>query len=305
MTIRGIPTAGTITRGRVALAQSRPPQGNQPRFGNGFANWLVKTMPNAPNMVKGGLSLEDWAARSSLLASVYVPQGILALWERQGPIETWSRNIMTFIGGIAITIFAKHPTFGFNALANQFMFPKERLKALPKSLSEKLSFFMKRPKALVRYAVNALRPTYNYLELFKEAGLNLKKLGYSGGHTAQEMLKVMKNKTFWTALDVNQKQMLINYTPKASLIKALLKRITACKILSVIGSGILMTVLTGIGVQLLVFSIFAPMDRIFTPKSETRKKKFDPYPLPPAAAVDLRQRAIAFAGSQSSGGPAR
>lgn len=257
-------------------------------------------MPPAPNTNVGGLSLEDWAARSSLLASVYVPQGLLAIWERQGPIETWSRNVMTFIGGIAITMFAKHPTFGFNALSNQLMVPKDPLKRLPQGMFNKIGFFFKRPDAALRYGINALRPTYNYMEIFKDAGLNLKKLGYSGEQTAKDFLKVLKNKTFWTALDVNEKQRLLNYAPKADLIKAMLKRITACKILSVIGSGILMTILTGIGVQLLVFSVFAPMDKYFTPKSEKKKqKKTDPYPLPPAATRELRQR-IAFAAMQQA-----
>lgn len=266
MTTRGI-TPVRANEGRYqAVAQTSLSLG-QTRFGNSLATRLYNALPPPVNFRVGNISLEDLTARL-MVWTIYLPQGIMAIRYRQNPFETWSRNILVWMGTIGATLLAKHPKYGFNAIFNEFMVPQARLKKLPDSLTGKIDFMRKHPRYLLDALVNPFRPKENYLQFLKEAGVNLKSFGYKG----EDLSVAIRKYRPWTSLDINEKMLLLQLkkgaksAAKARAIENIVKRMTLCKFVSVGMSSMLIAYVIGVALQKAIFTFVAPLDKRFTPR---------------------------------------
>lgn len=262
----------------------------------GLAKFIYNNIPPPVNTRVGGMSLEDFTLRL-MVWTIYLPQGIMAIRYRQHPFETWGRNVLVWLGGIAIVLLGKHPKYGFNAIFNQFMVPRQKLPKLPDGMLEKARLFKQNPKMLMEHLVNPLRPRENYLEIMREAGINLRTLGYKGPYTSEAMLKAVREKPFWPTLDINEKYKLhalrnmVRSASKRQAVENVIRRTTLCKYLSVGVSALLMAYLIGVALQKAVFDYIAPLDKRFKPRTKLNPELFEPPPYPGAKQLtDNRQR---------------
>jgi hypothetical protein len=236
------------------------------RFG-GFAQTMFKTLPPALNLRVGGLSLEDFTARL-MVWLIYLPQGIMAVLYRLNPFETWSRNIGAWLGSVGITLIGKHDKYGFNSIFNHMMIK-------PK---------VKNPDSFLERLFNRMRPEANYLQLLKEAGVDMKKMGFKDELTKESFDKNVAKKAFWSGLDTNEKKMLLNLRQQAlrqkNMVKVghvdqVMRRMFAARMLSVGTSAMLMAIVIGVLMQKAVFKFISPLDKRFTPRSSVFKGKGD------------------------------
>ncbi len=184
----------------------------------------------------------------------------------QGPLETWARNILAWVGSLGVTLFGKHPQYGFNSLFNKFMQPWNKKHTMPQGFRNQIKFLSKKsPKTWLDYIANSFRFKKDYLSIFKSAGIKAK---------------------HWTELDNNERQHMLNYITKlrngmlknqpifskyqARLTEDILTRIGMFKLGSVLLSGVLMTAVVGIALQKMVFKFIVPLDQKFFPKPKTK-----------------------------------
>jgi hypothetical protein len=249
----------------------------------GMDSWLYNNLPPPVNMRVGGLSIEDFTNRL-MVWTIYIPQGIMAIKYKQHPFETWGRNIIIWLGMLGVNIVGKHPKYGFNAGFNALMTPKEKLAPLPQSITERAGFFFKNPRQILNHLANPFRIDRNYLEIAREAGVNLKKVGVKGN-----LAEAVKG-AVWSKFDVNEHEKILGFadilleraekaggsrlkarlTEQAQLVKKVAFRISAMKYLSVAAAAILMSVFVGVFLQKLVFMFIAPLDKKLVPTTKLK-----------------------------------
>lgn len=160
-----------------------------------------------------GLSLEDLMSRISVLF-IYIPQTTMAFTMVQKPMETLWRNFSAFFGTFGVVWGSKHPKYGLNSPLNQWMVPHDPALAaeVPKGFMSKLGWGIRNPIKAYQAWANSHRPVNNYLGLYKEAGGDLAALS---GELANAPLKdVVHTKSYWSAMDVNERNKMDIYLKK-------------------------------------------------------------------------------------------
>lgn len=274
MNIWGKQLKGEPHWGKPVKPQVKPAE-RDIRF-KGFAQTLYRNMPPPVNYRVGNISIEDATARTMVIPSVYIPQQIAAIKLRQNPYETGARNFFAWLGIIGVTLLAKHPTFGFNAIFNQFIVPKVQD---PKTLNSKLSHLKEEAEwqkiqssPLLKW-INSKRPELNYLKIMNDAKINLKTLKYKAATDEASLLKAVRKGTYWADLDVNEKRLMLHFIKNELKNKpqseafGLLKRISAFKMLALLFTAMMVAYVIGIWLQKIVFKYVSPLDRKFVPQS--------------------------------------
>lgn len=230
-----------------------------------------------------GLSIADLSSRT-FVWFLYVPQSIAAFLYKEHPIETTSRNLLSWAASLLIAVGLKHPSWGINSLFAQWMLPKNLKPHVP-------SFFNK----LLYTLSNPLRPKYNYLQLIQKVDPSLTKtIGYSGSKKLADLNKAIIKKAFWSQPDFDfnissklalyQKQyQLMGQTQEAKQIKNFLFRKNLCRLFSVGTGGIITGLLIGVLLQKVIFRFFEPLDKKFFPEENAKHQKeiTDPHYLQP------------------------
>lgn len=164
----------------------------------GFAQNLqkgVNFIARGKDIRKGGLSLEDIAARLQTAIGVYLLQGYYSVKDSKHPWETNGRNALVWLMTLGVTWWSKSDSVGVNPMVfNTFMKQKGSAAKL---------FQVPIPRELVDWA----RMDTDYLDILQKAGL-LK---------PNEVKDAAENgKSLWTAswLDVNKIEKIQNYGKK-------------------------------------------------------------------------------------------
>ena len=176
---------------------------------------MYKGIKNVPSMELKmfGLSLEDLMSRISVLF-IYIPQTTMAFTMVQKPMETLWRNFSAFFGTFGVVWGSKHPKYGLNSPLNQWMVPHDPALAaeVPQGFMSKLAWGVRHPIKAYQAWANTHRPINNYLSLYKEAGGDLAAL--SGELASASLNDVIHTKSFWSAMDVNERNKMDIYLKK-------------------------------------------------------------------------------------------
>lgn len=219
-------------------------------------------LPKPPNMRIGGWSLEDFTSRL-MVWLIYIPQGIMAILNKQVPFETWGRNMSVWLSTTGITSLGKSPKYGFNTFFNWFLM-------LPQ---------IKRPHNGLEKLLNRFRMPNNYLELLHEAEIDLKQMGFKGDFTKASFNDAVKKQSFWSALSVTEKMKLEKLKnklisqknfAKIKVIDQVQKRMAVSKISAIMLSAVIMALAVGIVVQKAIFKFVSPLDKRFVPKTDLK-----------------------------------
>lgn len=92
----------------------------------GFAERIFKAFGRLnADVRRGGMSLEDMAARTLTIFGVYLPQGVMAVKEDKHKWETNGRNAVVWTMTLGLTWLLKNEKWGLNTILNAFMRPRK------------------------------------------------------------------------------------------------------------------------------------------------------------------------------------
>lgn len=109
---------------RARFSQAPIAAGRRLRAAQGVFNWLERSGLGKSDWRKGNLSLQDFASRTSLLFSWYVPQTIISIRHKTHPWENFGRNLTVFLVTLGVLSYTKSDRFSLNTLLfDRFMKP--------------------------------------------------------------------------------------------------------------------------------------------------------------------------------------
>ena len=243
------------------------------------------------------LSLEDWAGRFISVASVYIPQTMIALVNRAHIFETIGRNILAWSFKFGVLVGNKHPRFSLaKGVLDPLMQPKRATVRGPA---------WQKP---IRSLVNRLRPEGDYFDILQAANIP-----FSSKDRHSAFWTKLDETNHWQAVtrlyqDLKQKpaaqlskqeEHLLKLIPQFAARRSLFNFALAATIVS------LATILVGRVSMDIVFKWIAPLDKDFNPAGWTNRQQLNqakaPSPLPaPSSALTQPGQASTDANTPSS-----